>query len=60
VFNLYDLLLKKCYDLMLGCKFYFDDSLMTGTFDGYLYIMRFYIYSGACCLDVKFTTFYFL
>jgi hypothetical protein len=24
---------------------------MTGTFDDYFYIMRFYIYSGVCCVD---------
>jgi hypothetical protein len=45
---------------MLGCNFYFDDDLMTGIFDSYLYIMRFYIYSDACCVDVKFTALYFL
>jgi hypothetical protein len=53
VFDLYDLLLKQCYD---GLKFQFGDGSKTGTFDGYLYVMRFYIYSNACCVDVKFTT----
>jgi hypothetical protein len=24
---------------------------MTSTFNDYLYIMRFYIYSGVCCVD---------
>jgi hypothetical protein len=60
VFNLYDLLLKQCYDVMLGCNSYYDDDLITGTFYEHLYIMRFYIYSSAYCVDVKFTTLYFL
>ena len=53
-------LLEQCYDVMLGCNSYFDEGLMIGTFDDYLYIMRFYIYSGACCVDIKFTALYFL
>jgi hypothetical protein len=60
VFDQYDLLLKQCYDVMLGCNSYFGDNSKTNTFDGYLYVIRFYIYSGACCVDVKFTTLYFL
>jgi hypothetical protein len=43
VFDLYDLLLKQCYDVMLGSNSHFGDSPKVGTFDGYLYIMRFYI-----------------
>jgi hypothetical protein len=60
VFDLYDLLLKHCYDVMLVCNSYFGDGPKTSTFDGYLYVMQFYIYFGACCMDVKFTTLYFL
>jgi hypothetical protein len=30
----------------MGCNSFFYDGLMTSTFDDYLYIMRFYIYSG--------------
>jgi hypothetical protein len=56
VFDLYDLLLKQCYDVMLGCNSYFGDGLKTGIFDGYLYVMTFFIYFGTCCVDVKFTT----
>jgi hypothetical protein len=42
------------------CNPPFDDGLIIGTFDGYLYVIRFYIHSGACCVDVKFTNMYFL
>jgi hypothetical protein len=31
---------------MLGCNSYFGDGPKTDIFDGYLYVMRFFIYSG--------------
>jgi hypothetical protein len=44
VFDLYDLPL--CYDnVAMVCNLYFGDSLMTGTFDDDLYVMRFSVFS---------------
>jgi hypothetical protein len=40
---------------MLWLQSYFDDGLMTSTFDGCLYVMRLYVYSGVwiCeCLSI--------
>jgi hypothetical protein len=31
----------------MGCNLYFDNGLMTSTFDDYSYVMRYYVYSGA-------------
>ena len=35
------------------CNPYFDEDLITGTFDDDLYVMMFYNFFGECCVDVK-------